>query len=635
MRKQMAIVIDASGSMFAPAGNNCQFDKIVEAVESVKWMLDNIKNLVRTSGSSDQWAISLWYFATNFRGLVGQTLFDSSIQDFTVNVMKNVVQAIVNPASTQADVGSLTDIFRAMRETADWMNANPPTWSSAPTNGLPDKKVIFFFTDGSPTIPYGGGLTQNSYETNQGVDFVNLLRDRNFIVKAQGIGSDLLNSTLQTLVADAAMGSSVKVIASEVPGYTADCAAAIMSNALNAVNNNGILSLRTAGVLGAGLLWEQFSLPRLQQEPIELGNASGNEAIRLNANEFEIDVDDISKELILGLTWHQSGSPTIEAISPSGSIIQPGVAGSFLIPGEGLLSFHIPKPEAGTWRIRVNGDPQFAPMRLNLMARGIEPAFQVGVLVSPFEINQLGATQLIVTPLLDNKAAKGDLTVQATVFGGEPLLLKKQKDGTFAGEIQAVRLGMNPIRVEVTGKLANGQSVQRMEFATLQAGRPKDPRLTVKPRQFSPGQKYSVEIAIKDASFERVTQILFGEDIVVHRFVVLNANQARAEIEVLPQARLGQREVVTFFPDAETLTGIEIMKGDIVAGGIKGRVTSIRFNSTGQMTSIMLDDGQDIRMGIHDERMLKVLEQARDRNQVVEIRLDNRENLSEIRIFKG
>src|SRR5262245_27073654 len=143
MRKQVAIVIDASGSMFHPAGNDCQHDKIVEASESVKWMLEDIKTLVRNTG--DEWAVSLWYFASTFSGLVGQTMFSSSIQDFTVNVMKDVVTAIENQASTQTAIGSMTDIYGALRQTSDWMEALPPTWPSFPINGPPDKRLIFFF----------------------------------------------------------------------------------------------------------------------------------------------------------------------------------------------------------------------------------------------------------------------------------------------------------------------------------------------------------------------------------------------------------------------------------------------------------------------------------------------------------
>ena len=121
MRKQMAIVIDASGSMFHPAGNDCAHDKIVEASESAKWMLEEIKSHVQNTG--DEWAVSLWYFASTFSGLVGQTMFDSTIQDFTVNVMKNVVTAVESQSSTQSAVGNLTDIFGAIRQTSDWMEA--------------------------------------------------------------------------------------------------------------------------------------------------------------------------------------------------------------------------------------------------------------------------------------------------------------------------------------------------------------------------------------------------------------------------------------------------------------------------------------------------------------------------------
>ncbi len=86
MRKQLAIVIDTSGSMYHPAGADSSHDKIQEASDSVQFVLEEIKNRVRNTHPGDEWAVSLWRFASTFQGLVGQTLFDSTIQDFTVDV---------------------------------------------------------------------------------------------------------------------------------------------------------------------------------------------------------------------------------------------------------------------------------------------------------------------------------------------------------------------------------------------------------------------------------------------------------------------------------------------------------------------------------------------------------------------
>ena len=91
MRRQIAIVIDASESMYHPASPDCEHDKVVE---SVQWMLDDILSHVQTTG--DEWAVSLWYFASTWSSLVGQTLLDATSTAFTVDIMKDVVGALAN-----------------------------------------------------------------------------------------------------------------------------------------------------------------------------------------------------------------------------------------------------------------------------------------------------------------------------------------------------------------------------------------------------------------------------------------------------------------------------------------------------------------------------------------------------------
>ena len=120
MAKQLAILIDASGSMFHSAGNGSSKDKIVEASESVQYIIDEIEN--KTSSSDETWAVSFWYFATQSKGLIGQGNFP--VGDTTA--WKNVVSAIEDQPSVQAAVGSMTDIFHAVRTVADFMVANPP-----------------------------------------------------------------------------------------------------------------------------------------------------------------------------------------------------------------------------------------------------------------------------------------------------------------------------------------------------------------------------------------------------------------------------------------------------------------------------------------------------------------------------
>ncbi len=642
MRKQMAIVIDASGSMFHPASTDCVHDKIVEASESVQWMLEEIKTHVQTTG--DEWAVSLWYFAESLSGLVGQTLFTNSVTDMLVDIMKNVVQAVENQGPTQTAVGNLTDIFAAVRETSDWMDANPPTWASSPANGAPDKKVIFLFTDGNQTIPHNGSLVRAGYEGEQGVSFAALLDGRDIAVNAQGIGSDLLNATLTDLVDQGADGSTSKVI-STTPGYAADCSAAIMTNSLAAVNNNGMLSLRPAVGSPSGLLWEQFTLPYQATGLVDVPttHSTALPTQRLNHRDFEVDVDGISKEWICGLTWHQPGAPFVEATSPSGTVMQAGVGGAFAIKEGWMSALHIPNPEAGTWKVRVHGDPKWAPLRLNLMARGINPAFKFVVRASPFALSSLGATKVIATPKLDGKPADGKFDVIAHVWGGESVPLAQQSDGSFAGEVKAVRIGLNLVRVELRGEIKGGQSVQRTEYTTIQVGRARDPRIEVQPRVFQVGKRYDAEVSIHDASFDRTTQIRFGEGIVVRRFVVLNDQRAQADIQVLPDAAPGRRDVITFYPDAATLKGIEVTGKGIgrapgdrsrTAGGSKGRICCLRFDNAGCLEAIVLCDGRMIPLCSHDARLQSVLERARDANQRVEVFTDAQGCLTHVHVCR-
>lgn len=629
MRKQIAIVTDASGSMFHPAGNDCAHDKIIEASESVKYMLEEIKNHVRSTG--DEWAVSLWYFASSFSGLVGQTMFSSAIQDFTVNVMKNVVTAIENQSSTQSAVGNLTDIFGAIRQTSDWLEALPPTWPSFPTGGPPDKRVIVFFSDGNQTISHNGARDRAGYEAEQGVTFLNLLQGRNIILNTQGIGSDLLNATMTDLASQGVAPESTSKVISTTPGYSADCSAVLLTNSLKVVNDNGVLKLRPVGGTESGLLWEQFSLPTT-------GIRSETEALfleaRVNHKEFEVELDGVSNELILGLTWHQAGSPTVEATSPSGNLFKDGVGGAYLIKEGWMLALHVPQPEEGTWNVRVLGDPKFAPIRLNLMARGINPRFKLWVKAVPTSLAQAGKAKIVAEPRFEDRPAGGKLKATATVFGGKTVNLAEQQDGTFVGDVEIKSPGVNPARVEVTGKLGDGTSVDRLEFTTVQLGRASDPRLRIQPDKYEQGQAYTVDIQIRDAAFNRATQIRFGDGILVKRFIVLSDIRARAEIDVSPGAPVGGREVVTFMPDAETLAGVEVVAGEKDGRRVTGRICCLRFDAAGKLVGVVLCDGTKICVGLHDERIQKILETARGQNLAVKVYLDSQGCLTEIEICR-
>ncbi|WP_444632877.1 vWA domain-containing protein [Cupriavidus oxalaticus] len=617
MAKQLAILIDASGSMFHSAGNGSSKDKIVEASESVQYIIDEIEN--KTSSSDETWAVSFWYFATQSKGLIGQGNFP--VGDTTA--WKNVVSAIEDQPSVQAAVGSMTDIFHAVRTVADFMVANPP-----PLFPAVYKKKIVLFTDGNQTIQHDSRLTKGGYEFEQGIDFAVLLAGNGIALNAQGIGSDLLNATLTDLAAEAEpFGSTVKTI-STTPSYAADTSAALMTNSMKVVNNNGILPLRPLAWPASRLLWEQFSLPRLAAA----GNDEGSQH-RVNEAHFEVDVDDISQELLLGLTWHHPGRPSIEATSPSGTSFRHGLNGAFEIGVGWMTALHIPSPEAGTWRVRVAGDPQFRPLRLNLMARSVSPEFDILLRVDPFQLDPQDTSVVTATPMFRDKPATGKFEAVLSDFTGRTWPMHAQQDGTLVAKADFPQPGIAPLRVELKGLLEGKHKVARMEFTSVQVGRPRDPRLTVEPARFRPGRRYRVAVTIHDAAFSAATQIAFGAGIEVVRFTVLSPLEAIAEISVANDAFPGAREVLTFQPDAETLGGIVVEKqpgsGHQV---LTGFVTALRFDARGRLLAAVLDERREVLVKRHDERLRRLLEKARDDNLPVSIALDDHGGIEHVTI---
>ncbi len=646
MKKQIAILIDASGSMFHPAGNDCEHDKIEEAVESVQWILQNI--LQKVAGTSDEWAVIPYYFAEEAKQLVGQNVIDSGTPQSFVDIIKNVVDAALNQQQTQNAIGNLTDIFGALDTVANFMLNNPPSF------GTPDVRSILLFTDGNQTIKYGGALSQGAYESSQGVAFSNLLGGNDIMLSAQGIGSDLLNETLTQLVASAHDDSFVKVI-STVPGYTADCSAAIMSNASHAVNNNGIISLRPVGGAASGLLWEQFVLPRIASpkedvpklarlhHPEHLTHETSTNELptpalprRVNHADFEVDVDEWTKELLLGLTWHQSGRPRIEALSPSGTPIAAGVQGAYEIREGWMTSLHVPSPEAGVWRVRVHGDQRERPLRLNLMARGINPSVKLSVRTTPHQIKNPGPAMIVARLKIDGQSPDGDFEVRAVpFFGASPTEMLRQPDGSFAGELNATVQGMIPIRVELRGKVApSGTMIQRLEFSTLQVGRPRDPRISIHPSDFYAGESTEVEISIDDGRFDSTSELSFGEGLSVDGFHVVDESTARATVSVDAGAFSGAREVVAYFPDAETSKGIVVSdrKKPSKVGRNSGLVQCLRFDACGKLRAVLLSDKTLVRVCKHSGRLQSLLESARDSELPVRVVTDSHGCLAGIEV---
>ena len=618
MAKQLAIIIDASGSMFHPAGGGSSKDKIIEASESVQYIIDEIQN---TAALSDPWAVSFWYFANTTSGLIGQGNFP--LAGSTTLYKTVVANTLEDQSITQGSVGNLTDIFHAVRTVAEFMVATPP-------GGFPAvyKKKILLFTDGNQTIEHDGLLTRAGYESDEGVSFATLLAGNGIALNAQGIGSDLLNATLTDLVAQAEPFGSTSKVLSTTPGYAADTSAALMTNSMNVVNNNGILPLRPVTRPPIKLLWEPFSLPALEFDAS--GEPTGK---RVNHEDFEVDVDEISRELLLGLTWHHPGQPSLEARAPSGTLFRDGLNGAFEIGVGWMTALHIPTPEAGTWRVRVTGDRHHRPLRMNLMARSVCPEFDIHLQVDPFLLQPLDSSIVTATPLFEGKTAEGKFEAVLSDFTGRSWRMKAQSDGTFVAKPDFPQPGLAPLRVELKGKLEGKRKVERMEFATVQVGRPHDPRLSVEPDRFQAGRRYAVDVTITDATFSAATQIRFGAGIEVKGFTVLSALAAVAEITVAADAVPGSREVVTYQPGAETMTGIEI---EAAPGAGKpqfaGFVSALRFDARGRLIAVVLDSEREILVARHAARLQLLLEEARDGSREVWIQVDDQGTLHEVTV---
>src|SRR5262249_26324979 len=145
MSKQIALLLDNSGSMWEPVGGGNAFIKIQEASRGSQFFIQNlIDHLSNTPGS--QFAISVHRFADTYQLLPGGSQVDSGSGGFATALanIKNSIPAIENASATQAAVGYLTDIYEGIRRTADYLTnaANQPSF------GPPTSRVIVLFTDG-------------------------------------------------------------------------------------------------------------------------------------------------------------------------------------------------------------------------------------------------------------------------------------------------------------------------------------------------------------------------------------------------------------------------------------------------------------------------------------------------------
>ena len=116
-------------------------------------------------------------------------------------------------------------------------------------------------------------------------------------------------------------------------------------------------------------------------------------------------------------------------------------------------------------------------------------------------------------------------------------------------------------------------------------------------------------------------------------FEMLNATTAKAHIKVHSNAVVGEREVVTYNPQAESIRPVRVVEAK---GGrtIKGKICCLRFDASGKLVGVVLCDDKEVCIKVHDERIRKLLEKAREANLSVKITVDADGCLVEIEICR-
>lgn len=114
---------------------------------------------------------------------------------------------------------------------------------------------------------------------------------------------------------------------------------------------------------------------------------------------------------------------------------------------------------------------------------------------------------------------------------------------------------------------------------------------------------------------------------------MLNHEAARARIRVAGDAFIGEREVVTFHPSAESVAPVRVVAGE-GRGKKKGRIRCLKFDACGKLIGVIFDDGDECPVGCDDERLRKLLEKARDQNLSVQVELDANHRVKTITICR-
>ncbi len=614
MSKQIAVLLDSSGSMFQPVAGGNANDKISEASDGAQLFVENVLDQMGITPGS-QFALSVHRFAQSYQLLPGGAQVSSTDAGAAaaLGAMSAAVAAIEDQAASQAAVGSLTDVYDAVRRTSDYMIANAPSF------GAPDARYILLLSDGIQTVAHNGTRDRAGYEAEQGVSFASLLNGRGIRLRAWGVGLDALAVLLRDLTDQAVdpsssagsvlghPGSYTKVLFpySELgPGKFPNCTTIIMSDAASLVDDNGILPLRPAGGTPSGLLWEQFGLPA----PNPKGGSTFGAYV--DHRDFEVDVDGSTRVLLLGLVASSRAEVALQATAPSGAVFVPASAGTRTVAVPTARLLKIASPEEGTWRVRVSHGGG-TPTTCDLLARGVFKEFVLGVRVDPFRLAAPGEVTVSAAPTIAGRPAAGKLRAVAHVLGGATVELAPARDGTFSGRVPVAQPGLNLIRVEVHGVLDGGRSIHRTVYAQVQVGRIRDPRFRVHPTTYEQGREYRVRVELVDATLGRATQVSFGRGIEVLALDAWTESQGEARIRVAPDAFVGWREPLLYYPAAESVTPVQVVASAGGGPAVQGRICCLRFDAHGRLIGIVLCDGTAVCVREHDERVRALLEAAR------------------------
>src|SRR5690606_22517344 len=337
--KQIAILIDTSGSMYIPASPGGP-DKIERAIEGVKLFVETlIARLFEINVGPEteiikrtrrRFAVSIHRFAEQRQVLPDAPQIDCQLISASTEIelpaslqaLRTAPDVLIDQSANAAVVGDMTNLFGAVHQVADYLvdPANAPDWPV-------DHRVILLLSDGIQNIPRWG-YTQTNYESDNGVDFDDILDDdsRNISLIAWGVGEDALEAVLQTRVADAdgSAGLSSPNTLVESDPLEPDMASPFADAMPELLEDNALLPLRPVGGSASGYRWEQFTLPRRERRL----KSDKHEHACGNAAEFEFESDEINEAILVTLVTHDDWAPSLELVAPSGEVFAawtPGV----------------------------------------------------------------------------------------------------------------------------------------------------------------------------------------------------------------------------------------------------------------------------------------------------------------------